>query len=119
MKISIIVPVFNEDKNILKVLENLKNLKFKNFSKEVIIINDGSTDKTLDILKTNPHLYNQLYNIPINRGKGYAVKIGLKNATGTYIIFQDSDLEYNPEDLLKFEKVFSLKVCSAIKNPKI
>lgn len=106
MKISIIVPVFNEDKNILKVLENLENLKFKNFSKEVIIINDGSTDKTLNILKSNTHLYNQLHNILTNRGKGYAVKIGLKNATGTYIIFQDSDLEYNPQDLLKFEEVF-------------
>ena len=106
MKISIIVPVYNEDKNILRILNELAILEFRKFVKEIIVINDGSTDGTLNILKSNKHLYDQLHNISKNKGKGYAVKIGLENATGTHIVFQDSDLEYNPNDLYKFENVF-------------
>lgn len=106
MKLSIIVPVFNEEKTILKILNKLYNLKFKTFDKEIIVINDGSTDLTKDILNDNKNLFDKLITYSSNKGKGFAVKMGLQNSTGTHIVFQDADLEYNPDELLRFEEVF-------------
>ena len=106
MKISIIVPVYNEEKTILEVLQDLSELKFKNFDKEIIIINDGSTDKTEETLNQNRNLFDKIFINKKNKGKGAAVKLGLENSTGTHIVFHDADLEYNPSDLLKFEEVF-------------
>ena len=106
MKISIIIPIYNEEKTILKVLQELSNIKFKNFTKEVIVINDGSTDKTKEILNLNKNLFDKIYTNTANKGKGAAVKLGLENSSGTYVVFHDADLEYNPLDLLKFEDVF-------------
>jgi len=106
MKLSIIVPVFNEEKTIKNILEkiNLLDLKInKTFvEKEVIVINDGSTDKTSEILKYNPNLYSTLINNKKNFGKGYAVKEGLKLCSGDYVIIQDADEEYDPKEFIKF-----------------
>ena len=106
MKISIIVPVYNEEKSILYVIKELSNLKFKTFDKEIIVVDDGSIDKTKEILNLNKHLIDKLYVNKINSGKGHAVKLGLQNSTGTHVVFHDADLEYDPLDLLKFENVF-------------
>ena len=106
MIFSIIVPVYNEEKTLLNVLNNLKNLKFKNFEKELIIVDDGSTDGTKKILNDNNNLYDVLLSNKLNLGKGSAVKIGLENCKGQYVVFHDADLEYDPLDLLKFEDVF-------------
>lgn len=106
MKFSFIVPVYNEEKTIIDILKKLHNLKFNYFSKEIIVINDGSTDDTLKILTENKQYYDIVISNTDNKGKGFAVKEGLKKSTGSHIIFQDADLEYEPEDLLKFEKVF-------------
>ena len=107
MKIfSIIVPVFNEEKTILEILKNLKDLNFTNFKKEIIIVDDGSTDNTKRILNENKEMYDSLYSNDFNKGKGAAVILGLKNSNGTYAVIQDADLEYDPQDLIKFEKVF-------------
>jgi glycosyltransferase involved in cell wall biosynthesis len=106
MKISIIIPIFNEDKTILKVLQDLSKIKFQKFEKEVIVINDGSTDRTDELLNLNKNLFDKIFSNSINKGKGSAVKIGLENASGTHVVFHDADLEYNPVDLLKFEDVF-------------
>ena len=107
MKIfSIIVPVFNEEKTILEILKNLKDLNFTNFKKEIIIVDDGSTDNTKRILNENKEMYDSLYSNDLNKGKGAAVILGLKNCNGTYAVIQDADLEYDPQDLIKFEKVF-------------
>ena len=107
MILSIIIPVYNEEKTILKSLELLKNLNSKIFKHEVIVINDGSTDKTKKILSENKNFYNKLINNESNRGKGYSVKKGIIESNGTHIIFYDADLEYDPRDILKFEKLFS------------
>ena len=106
MKISILIPVYNEEQTILKALEDLSNLKFKILQKEIIVIDDGSTDKTNQILISSKHLYDKMFVNKYNQGKVSAVKLGLQNSTGNYIVFHDADLEYDPLDLLKFENVF-------------
>jgi len=106
MIFSIIVPVFNEEKTILKVLNELKKVEFTKFQKEIIVIDDGSTDATRKLLDENKDLYSSLFFNEKNMGKGSAVRLGLKNTRGDYIVFQDADLEYDPNDLQKFEKVF-------------
>ena len=103
MIFSIIVPVFNEEKTILKILNTLNNLSFLKFKKEIIVVDDGSTDSTRNILNQNKSLYSSLYINEKNMGKGAAVKLGLKNCKGDYVVFQDADLEYDPNDLIKFE----------------
>ena len=100
--LSIIVPIYNEERTIKKVLEKLSNLKKSNLSIEIIVINDGSNDNSLKILKSLDKHYEMLISENENRGKGYAVKKGIEAANGKYITFQDADLEYEPNDLLKF-----------------
>ena len=100
MKVSIIIPVFNEANTILKILKKIK--KIKKINKEIIIINDGSTDDTKKIIeKKCKGLFNKLISYKNNRGKGYACRKGLKNVTGKIVIIQDADLEYDPKDYLK------------------
>ena len=67
MKISIIIPIYNEEKTILKVLQELSNIKFKNFTKEVIVINDGSTDNTKEILNLNKNLFDKSFTNTTNK----------------------------------------------------
>ena len=101
-KLSIIVPAYNEGKTILTVLQKLNNLKKFYQNIQIIVINDGSKDNSLEILESNKSLFDTLINNPTNRGKGNAVKKGLEVADGDYITFQDADLEYDPEDFKKF-----------------
>ena len=106
MILSIIIPVFNEEKTLLKSLESVKNINSKSFEHEIIVVNDGSTDNTKSILENNKSLYNKLLTNETNRGKGFSIKRGIIEAKGEYIICHDADLEYNPKDILKFEKIF-------------
>ena len=101
MKISIIIPCYNEKKYINKILEKIKSLR--NLQKEIILIDDGSDEETKKILKhcLNDSLIDELITLNKNFGKGYAVKTGVKKATGDIILIQDSDLEYNPDDYYK------------------
>ena len=103
--ISIIVPVFNEEKTILKVLEKLSEIKKWGYSFEVIVVNDGSKDNTYQILSENSSLIDKQIDNKTNYGKGYSVKKALEIADGKYIIFQDADLEYDPSDFIKFFKL--------------
>jgi dolichol-phosphate mannosyltransferase len=98
-KISIIIPVYNEKKTILEILKKIENIDLKDlgFEKEIIIVDDGSTDGTREILKKLINKYNIIFH-PENKGKGSAIKSGLKKATGDYVIIQDADLEYDPKD---------------------
>lgn len=95
MKLSIIVPVFNEEKTILEVLKSLNKLSIPKVLKEIIVVDDGSTDSTREKLKKIKNA-KVIYHDK-NKGKGAAVKTGIKSATGEYIIIQDADLEYNPK----------------------
>lgn len=110
MKLSIVVPVFNEEKTILSVLEALDVLAVPKAEKEIIVVDDGSSDATatkigsyLKAHKKAPFVFIQHKK---NIGKGAAVKTGIDTATGDYIVIQDADLEYNPKDIIKlFTKV--------------
>ena len=100
--LTIIVPVYNEEKTIKNVLISLEKLQQKIESIEIIVVNDGSNDDTLKILKENQNNYDILINNLQNKGKGNAVKSALEKANGKYITFQDADLEYDPQDFNKF-----------------
>jgi len=101
-KLSIIIAVYNEEKTIIQILKKIINTKKNHFEYEVIVVNDGSTDNTTKLLEQNKNLYSRILNFKKNSGKGFAIKEGLKIASGEYIIFQDADLEYDPNDLNYF-----------------
>jgi len=106
MILSIIIPVFNEEKTIVEILEKIKKNSSSEIQYEVIVIDDGSTDKTKKLLEDNKNLFDKLLANETNKGKGFSVKKGILNSTGSHIIFQDADLEYDPSDYKKFEKIF-------------
>ena len=106
MILSIIVPTYNEEETIIKILEKIKNNSSDFFKYEVIVIDDASTDQSSKLLEDNKHLYDKLLINETNKGKGFSVKRGISSASGTHVIFQDADLEYNPGDFKKFEKIF-------------
>ena len=105
MLVSIIIPAFNEENTIIELLKKVNLQETKDFSLEIIVIDDGSFDNTKEILKENPSLYKKLIELEKNLGKGGAVREGLKNATGSYILFQDADLEYDPNE---YKKIFDM-----------
>ncbi|MDP2585504.1 MAG: glycosyltransferase family 2 protein [Candidatus Levybacteria bacterium] len=106
MKLSIIIPVFNEEKTISQMLEKISGLEVDNVIKQVVIVNDGSTDRTKNEIESfiNKHSEIKIITHSKNQGKGAAIRTGIKNATGEYIIIQDADLEYNPQDIKKLIK---------------
>ena len=97
-KITVIVPAFNEENTIIDLLERVNRQSAEGFSFEVIVIDDGSRDGTLATLEGRPDLYDKLVKQTPNQGKGAAVIAGLKQASGDYVLFQDADLEYNPDE---------------------
>lgn len=97
MKLSIVIPVYNEEKTLLDILEKVENVNIGNIEKEIILVDDYSTDGTRKILKSLENKYKIIYHC-INKGKGGAIRTGFSVSTGDIIIVQDADLEYNPEE---------------------
>ncbi len=103
-KLSIIIPVFNEEKTILQVLEKIRDLQLiNNTQKEVIIVNDFSSDNSSQMidrfLEQHPDLDFQVEHRAKNMGKGSALHYGIKMASGDFLIPQDADLELDPNDI--------------------
>ena len=99
-KLSILIPVYNEAKTIIPVLEMVSNAPSGGLEKELIIVDDGSTDGTREILSSlNPADYSaRIYFHEKNQGKGAALRTAQGHATGDVIIIQDADLEYSPQE---------------------
>ena len=102
MKLSIVIPCYNEEKRIEKTLKTIiKYLKKKKFKLEIIIVDDGSKDSTIDVVKK----YNvRIVKNPGNKGKGYSVKNGFMHSKGDYVLFSDADLSTPIEELDNFMK---------------
>jgi glycosyltransferase involved in cell wall biosynthesis len=101
MLLTVLVPAYNEEATILTVLERVSAKPIPDVTLEVIVIDDGSKDGTAALLEANPSLYAKFIKLPQNGGKGAAVRAGLQQATGDYVVFQDADLEYDPADFAK------------------
>lgn len=98
MTLSIIVPVYNEEKTISHIIDTLQKIRLLDLKKEIIVVNDASTDKTSEKLAKFSGTI-KLVNHRKNLGKGAAISSGLKKSTGDYVIVQDADLEYNPKEM--------------------
>jgi glycosyltransferase involved in cell wall biosynthesis len=96
-KLSILVPVYNEKPTVLEILRRVKAVSLP-LERELVIVDDGSTDGTVEVLKglEDPAIKTVFH--PTNRGKGAAVRTALESATGDYVLIQDADLEYDPAD---------------------
>ena len=103
MKLSIIVPAYNEEKTISAVLEKLKSVTLiGDFQKEIVVVDDCSSDNTQSVARRfideNPSIEISYFRHEYNQGKGAALHTGIRKAGGDYIIVQDADLEYDPHE---------------------
>ncbi len=125
MRLSIIIPVYNEEKTISTILDKVLRLELPRITKEIIIVDDGSTDSTFLKIKDRLRLNrSQKSKIKIlrhlkNKGKGAAVKTGIKNATGDYVIIQDADLEYDPKYIKNLIKPIEKGVAKVVYGTRL
>ena len=113
MKTSIIIPCYNEEKTIDKIINKI--LELRNLDLEIIIVDDCSTDSSKNIIETKlkDKVYRVIYN-KINSGKGFSIRKGIAAATGEIILIQDADLEYDPNDYYKILDLFKSGIADVV-----
>lgn len=99
--LSVVIPVFNEEKTIKDLLQKVNGVILPKIQKEIIVVDDSSTDQTKEALSNIKGVKFKLIRHKENKGKGAAVRTGIKEAKGDFVIIQDADLEYNPQDYSK------------------
>ena len=105
MKLSVIIPVYNEQSTIGQVIEEVCDVPLE---KEIIVVDDGSTDSTVEAIRRREGMLTRIHLSPVNFGKGAAIRIGLTYVTGEVIVIQDADAELDPHEYLKLiEKINS------------
>lgn len=109
--LSVIIPVYNEEKTILEIIKRVKAVKIP---KEIIIVDDFSTDRTGEILRKIKDKNIKIVFQDKNYGKGFAIRTGLKNVTGNIVIIQDADLEYTPQDYIKLIEPINEKKANVV-----
>jgi len=98
-KLSVVVPVYNERNTLVEVLRRMRAVELPDgVEREIIVVDDGSDDGTRDVLKQLGDSTVRVVLHDVNRGKGAALRTGFAHATGEYVLVQDADLEYDPED---------------------
>ena len=117
MKLSIIIPAYNEERTVLEIVNKVKNQEVLNMTKEIIVVDDGSTDSTYSLLKSVKAI--RVLKHPANRGKGAAIRTGLAKASGDIILVQDADLELDPADYPSLMKPFLKKNASVVYGSRI
>ena len=108
MRLSVIIPVYNEEQTIHEVLERVAAVDLGGIEMEIVVANDGSTDGTrraIDERRLPPDLPVHVYHSPINLGKGAAVRLGLAFATGDVLLIQDADLELDPNEYTRLLEI--------------
>lgn len=97
-KLSIVIPVYNERVTILSIIQSVQSVDLTGMEKEIVIVDDFSTDGTRDLLKSLTDGRVRVFYHDKNRGKGAALRTGFAEATGDFIVIQDADLEYDPQE---------------------
>ncbi len=99
MKLSIIIPVYNEEATLREVLRRVRAVNLNGIEKEILVVDDGSTDNSPHILREEAQRGDiRAFYHPVNRGKGAAIRTALDHATGNIVLIQDADLEYDPRE---------------------